>query len=261
VGGGGPPPRPGLRVSGHRPVSATTAPLPSQLARLPEAFWAALDRLPPIVVARGRVLVDGFHRWQAYRREGLAEIPAEDLGNLADAEIVRESISRNASHGQQLSRQDKERLAGRLWQQFAALGNGERTAEIADLLSVSARTVQSWTKDARAAEEREREERAWELWLECWEQSPIADAVGLSQPTISRLIQERKSALMNTAPESRQHFDVWSFGTAKDDDGTGSYFGRMPAQVVENVLWLYTEPGQVVVDPCAGGGTTPDAAE
>lgn len=30
----------------------------------------------------------------------------------------------------------------------------------------------------------------------------------------------------------------------------------MPPQVVENLLWIYTEPGQIVFDPFAGGGTT-----
>jgi hypothetical protein len=30
---------------------------------------------------------------------------------------------------------------------------------------------------------------------------------------------------------------------------------------VANLLWLYTEPGEIVVDPFAGGGTTVDAAK
>ena len=45
-----------------------------------------------------------------------------------------------------------------------------------------------------------------------------------------------------------QHFDVWSFANGGDDS---SYFGRMPPAVVENLLWLYTEPGDIVVDPAA----------
>src|SRR5688500_9707290 len=49
--------------------------------------------------------------------------------------------------GQQLSRQDKQRLAGQLWQTFAHLQNGERVQEIVQLLAVSERSVQAWTKD------------------------------------------------------------------------------------------------------------------
>lgn len=63
---------------------------------------------------------------------------------------------------------------------------------------------------------------------------------------MSRVIQERESAPVNgDPPASRQHFDVWQFGS---DGGGSSYFGKMPPQVVENLLWTYTEPGQVVFE-------------
>src|ERR1019366_8190017 len=68
-----------------------------------ERYRTAIDLLPPIVVARGHVLVDGFHRLQAYRREGRNSISAIDVGNITDAEIFNESIRRNAGHGLQLS--------------------------------------------------------------------------------------------------------------------------------------------------------------
>jgi hypothetical protein len=61
------------------------------------ATATALDKLPPIIIARDGVLVDGYHRWQAHVREGVEQIQAEDLGNLSDAEIMREAITRNAS--------------------------------------------------------------------------------------------------------------------------------------------------------------------
>lgn len=223
-----------------------------------ERYRTAIDLLPPITVARGRVLVDGFHRWQAHRRENRQEIAVEDLGNLTDTEIFNESIRRNATHGHQLSAKDKAHLAGKLWQTLAHLSSAERTAEIASLLAVSERTVQGWTKDARAFEKQAQQDKAWDLWLDCWTQQAVAAAVGMSQPEVSRLIQERSSAQTNTPPASRQHFDIWNFATA---DGESSYYGKMPPQVVENLLWLYTEPGQVVVDPFAGGGTTIDVAK
>src|SRR5260221_6401504 len=104
-----------------------------------ERYRAAIGLLPPIVVARNGILVDGFHRWQAHQREGITEIDAENLGNLSDAEIVRESILRNANHGQQLSMTDKRRLAGILWRDFGTMNPSERVSEIMVLLSVSER--------------------------------------------------------------------------------------------------------------------------
>jgi hypothetical protein len=67
------------------------------------------------------------------------------------------------------------------------------------------------------------------------------------------LVEKRKGSEFNQPSESRQHFDIWQFHKS---DGDSSYFGRMPPQVVENLLWLYTDVGDIVVDPFAGGGTT-----
>jgi DNA modification methylase len=227
-----------------------------------ERYRDAVDQLPPIVVARGGILVDGFHRLQAHKREGRTEIAAEDLGDLTDTEIFNESIRRNASHGHQLSRKDKQNLAGKLWQTLAHLPNAERTAEIAKTLAVSDRAVQGWTKDARKFEKEQQQAQAWDAWLDCKTEHEIADGIGSPRTTIqSWLDEKRKSAEFVNAPESRQHFDVWNFQNAADDAGTDSYFGKMPPQVVENLLWLYTQPGQTVFDPFAGGGTTIDVAK
>jgi ParB-like chromosome segregation protein Spo0J len=133
-----------------------------------ERYRDAIDQLPPIVVARGGVLVDGYHRWQAHTREGVEDIAAEDLGDLTDAEIVRESIKRNASHGQQLSRQDKQRMAGWLWHQLSDQKAADRLQEIVELLAVSRDAVERWTKDARQAEKQAQQDRAWDLHLDCF---------------------------------------------------------------------------------------------
>jgi DNA modification methylase len=58
-------------------------------------------------------------------------------------------------------------------------------------------------------------------------------------------------------PESRQIYDVWDFPRTTRNN---AYFGQMPVQIVENLLWLYTKEGDTVVDPFAGGGTTIDVA-
>lgn len=224
-----------------------------------ERYRASLDLLPPITLARGRVLVDGFHRWQAHRRENIETIEVEDLGDLSDAEIFNESIRRNAKHGQQLSAKDKANLAGKLWQTLAHLPNAERVAYIGELLAVSERSVQSWTKDARSDEKKTQQAKVYDLWLDCLSERDIAERVGITHPTVSDWVEEkRKSAEFFQPPDSRQHFDVWNFAKS---EGESSYFGKMPPQVVENLLWFYTEPDGIVFDPFAGGGTTIDVAK
>ena len=91
-----------------------------------EQYRDVLADLPPIIVARESVLVDGYHRWQAHVREKAKTIRVEHLGNLTDAEIIRESIKRNATHGLQLSREDKQRMAVHLWKALSDLKQSER---------------------------------------------------------------------------------------------------------------------------------------
>jgi hypothetical protein len=228
-----------------------------------ERYRDALESLPPIVIARDGVLVDGYHRWQAHVREGSETIAAEDLGNLTDAEIRRESIQRNASHGQQLSQADKKRLAGALWRDFSDFKPAERVKEIAGLLAVSESVVRDkWTKDARQAEERETRDRAWDLHLNCLSQRQIAEDLGVDQATIKRWLDAYSDTADSASPPaSRQHFDVWQFQNADRESGQQSYFGAVPPQVLENLLWFWTEPGETIVDPFAGSGTTVDVAK
>jgi len=226
-----------------------------------ERYRASIEQLPPIITARGRILVDGFHRWQAHKRENITEIAVEDLGDLSDAEILEESYRRNARHGQQLSRKDKEAAACHLY--FSLGGTeDERYATIADILSLRVSVAKKYAAEARADEQKRKQAKAWDLHLDCWTQQAIADEVGESQRTISNWIEKRElDSEISKAPGATadkpwghvQHFDIWSFARS-DSDST--YFGHMPPEVVENLLWYFTEPGQVVFDPFAGSGTT-----
>lgn len=227
-----------------------------------ERYRDAIENLPPIVVARDGILVDGYHRWQAHVRENLDVIRAENLGNLSESEIIRESIKRNASHGQQLSSADKKKMAGHLWTALAHLPQDERVQDIANLLSVTDKSVRTWTKDARKAEKTAQQDEVWALWLDCKDVRTIAELTGVAKSTVDDWLSEkRKSSEFGQHPTSRQHFDIWQFATSDKDSGAQSYFGALPPQVMENLLWFYTEPGQIVVDLFAGSGTTIDVAK
>ncbi len=226
-------------------------------------YRAAIDQLPPIAIAKGRVLVDGFHRWRAHIAEGKETIQAIDLGDLTDAEIFRESAYRNAKHGLQLSTKDKQSVADRLWRSLVIRDeeSDDRVPFLANILSVTERTIREWTKDARKEEKEEKKQQAWDLWLDCRTEQAIADEVGVAQKTVSNWLSNfGESSEFTKPPASLQHFDDWYF--EKIDQTAGrDIFGRCAGQIVENLLWLYTEPGDIVFDPFAGGGTTIDVAK
>lgn len=227
-----------------------------------ERYRDALDNLPPIVVARDGVLVDGYHRWQAHVREGVEMVEAENLGDLSDAEILRESYKRNATHGEQMSKREKVNAAEHLY--LNAGGNeDERYALIAETLSLKVDVAKKYCAQARQTEKRKQQEQAWDLWLDCVSQVEIAERLGQSQQTVSNWVQKREQdSEICSPPDSRQHFDVWQFATTdREAGGQQSYFGAVPPQVIENLLWFYTEPGHTVVDFFAGSGTTVDVAK
>lgn len=218
-----------------------------------ERYRAAIGLLPPIVIARDGILVDGYHRWQAHIKEGESEIDAVNLGNLSDIEILKESMIRNSHHGLQLSTSDKKKDAARLYTLLSGTP-AERYEEISTLLSITQRTSQEYCKDARKNEVEQQKSQAWDMWLDCYSERQIAEEIGITHETVGNWVAKfTTDSKISQPPDSRQHFDIWQFSKS---NGDSSYFGQMPPQVVENLLWFYTEPGQTVVDPFAGGGTT-----
>jgi len=65
------------------------------------------------------------------------------------------------------------------------------------------------------------------------------------------------------APEFKSKiYDVWSFSERDPRYGQEGYkWGLIAGQIVENLLYYYTEPYDCVLDPMAGGGTTVDVCE
>jgi hypothetical protein len=195
-----------------------------------ERYRDALANLPPIVVARDGVLLDGYHRWQAHLREHAETIRVENLGDMTDAEILRESYRRNAKHGEQMSKRDKIAAAEHLYLNLGGTKD-ERYAEIAAVLSLGLDVAAKYCAAARQTEKTQQQDRAWELWLDCVSQLEIAERLDVPQTTVSDwLTKKERSSEIGSPPESLQHFDVWNFATTdRDGGGQQSYFRRAPA--------------------------------
>lgn len=224
-------------------------------------YRQALDLLPPIKISHESILIDGYHRLLAHQVEGKKEIEAETL-EVSRENILVEAIRLNARHGRQLSSKEKNRHARTLWEQQATGPKDPDTAEwIADLLSITKRSVYTATQSIRKEQKENQKEDAWHMWLACNSQAEIAEALGISQDTVSKWVLQISESFRKSVPDSLQLYDVWSFGGCDERYGVSGYPGRIPGQIVENVLYYYTQPGAIVLDPMAGGGTVIDVCK
>lgn len=217
----------------------------------------SIENLPAIVVDKKNRIIDGYHRLLAYRQENIEEIEAELFDSDDDGLCLLESLKRNSKHGKQLSIAEKKKHARELYKRRIP------EADVIGTLSISVRTLRSYLEDIKEKEEEGRNQRILEMYLACWTVQEIADDVGIDKSNVSREIsklQNGKLAETQQPPEPLQYTNLWSFNNCNPDYGD-KYPGRMPGQIIENLLWYYTEPFDVVIDPMAGSGTTVDVCK
>lgn len=222
-----------------------------------------LSVLPPIEINQNHELIDGWHRWTAHKKAEAGSILAIVTKTKGDGELLELAIARNATHGLQLSQQDKRDMARRI---YGSTSDKERDAvkkRLATVLSVSERTIRDWLsridKDAKEARDR----RIFELWLACWSDQEIANEVGVERSTVTKLSDDfvkigNLAKNHKAAAEHATDFDPPIYNIWKQQEKTnGTYhFGNSEVRWLDNLLYLYTSPFDVVVDPFAGGGST-----
>ena len=224
-----------------------------------------LDVLPPIEVNQHNELIDGWHRWTAHKKAKAEEIKAIVTQTKSEAEFLELTIERNAAHGLQMSQADKQNMARRI---YGATPDKERDAkkkQLAKILSVSERTVREWLSRVDKDSKEARDKRIFDLWLACWTQDEIAAAVGVTKETVSTICQ-KTAELPKSDKSSAEHatdfdvpiYNIWKQQTKSEGSG---HFGNSETRWVDNLLYLYTEPFDIIVDPFAGGGSTIDVCK
>lgn len=242
-----------------------------------------LKVLPPIIVNQRGELIDGWHRWTAHKKAGATEIPATVVNTASDSELLEKAIETNATHGLQLSQSDKQRMARTIYTATPMEHRAEKKKHLSTILSVTLQTVQSWLSRIDKDNKEARDVLACSMWMAGYTMEEIAKAVSMKQQSVSVLLQEyqkfglpvkvgdygdlsgteRIAAMEEAYSQAANHetdfeppiYNVWK--QQKKSDGS-SHFGNSEVRWVDNLLYLYTSPFDVVVDPFAGGGSTID---
>lgn len=218
-----------------------------------------LEVLPPIIINQHNELIDGYHRWTAHKKAKAEEIKVKVVETRSDREVLELAIKANAAHGLQLSRDDKRNMALKLY-------TGDNKHELAKMLSVSVKSISRWVEHIDKAKKEERDRKIREMWMACYTQEEIAETTNTPRQTIADHIKVLpdldkcpKSAKLKATYEDPDWqpplYNIWTFH--KNNNKT-KHFGNTAVEIVDRLLYMFTKPFEIVVDPFGGGGSTID---
>jgi hypothetical protein len=232
-------------------------------ARTVDQYAEDLAVLPPVEVNQYNELIDGWHRWTAHRKAKAERIPVAVTQTTSETHLLELAIRRNAKHGLQLSLEDKKDMARKIYNGTAEREREGKKAALAATLSVSERTIRDWLSRIDKDTKEARDKRIFAAWLACRTQQEIATAEGVSIGYVNEAVSSDPADLPPVNKAAAEHatdFEAPIYNVWKQQDKTpgGKHFGNSEVRWVDNLLYLYTQPFDVVVDPFAGSGSTAD---
>jgi len=207
--------------------------------------------------------------------------------------LLLESAQCNTLHGDRLTSTDKKQVARNIASKDPECCYTETA--LSEKLGVTRQTINLWISDIRARQRINRNSSILKLSRLGWPQGKIAEISGMTQGRIAQIINNANICeINNLLTQGRDmeyisaHFqmdlalawairlqgktdqekfkaldwglrtwDQWNFNDCDDRFGD-DWPGRIPAQLIAHTLYYYTKPGDLVLDPMAGGGVVPD---
>jgi len=243
-----------------------------------------LSVLPPVDVNQHNALIDGWHRWTAHKKNGVEDIAAVVIETGSDAELLELAIEKNAIHGLQMSQADKRDMARKIYTATPIDEQADKKKRLAEILSVTPQTIQNWLSRIDKDNKEQRNATVAGMWMACRTEQEIANAVGLTQRAVGRVVEEfqkfglvlkpgefaeveddaeRKEVIEEAYTARASHetdfdppiYNVWKQQSKSTDV---DHFGNSEPRWVDNLLYVYTSPFDIVLDPFGGGGSTID---
>jgi len=236
-------------------------------------------------------LLDGAHRWNAYKSTGLTEAEAV-IKNLDGTDPLLYA-AKKAIGPKQLAEDEARDTARRAYNKNPAL----TSSDIGKAIGRARRTVDSYIADLRAATQLGIDLKIFRMNSLGIPQDRIAKRLGQTRETIrdhlakmAELPNPPKADLsrgFTVAQVAEKHNwtepMVWSLAIEGREDierfkevGWGlrtwdqwewndcdkrfgdDWPGRIPAQLIAHILYYFSKQNDLILDPMAGGGVTPD---
>lgn len=147
------------------------------------------DVFPPIILEPGtNRLWDGFHRWSAHKQSGRGEVAVEwrELPEKKHPKMFAASFS--VKHGDRIDYEDLCKLAQSVLRSNPDYDQVDGAAD----LGVSKQTMSKWCSDITKEKRLLRAAKAQLLYGDGdrgWSQRRIAEALGITQPTVIDLLK------------------------------------------------------------------------
>ena len=253
----------------------------------------------------------------AHKECGLETIDVEYLdtsefifdGKLDIHAIKRKAARSNFRHGQpQTEKELKKLIRDEYRAKLESLdqkGRAELKKDMAKDYSRSERYIREATSRIDKDLKVELRETAFNMWMRCYSQQEIAEAVGYGKQAVSEFLDFLQSSAFGMGAENGQlsenpelindsenrefdddeqddsnslgvykldkrllikanHMDdkfappIYNVWKQQERSEQVNHFGNSEISFVDNLLYLYTKPFDVVVDPFGGGGSTID---
>ena len=236
-------------------------------------------------------LLDGAHRWSAYKSTGLTGAEAV-IKNLDGTDPLLYA-AKKAIGPRQLTEDEARDTARRAYNKNPAL----TSADIGKAIGRARRTVDSYIADLKAATRLGIDLKIFRMNRLGIPQDRIAKRLGAPQQTISGHLPKMATlpnpvnsdlsrgftvsqvaekhnwtepmvwALALKGREDIERFkelgwglrtwDQWEWNDCDKRFGD-DWPGRIPAQLIAHILYYFTKQNDLILDPMAGGGVTPD---
>lgn len=246
---------------------------------------------PIIVRPKGNYfeIISGERRWKASQIAGLKKIPAI-IKSLGDDQILVESLIENV-HREDLSVGEKIKALEKIrkLQGLEPNGRGLYTT-LSKITGISLNSIAMWYDETNVRkktnadvsstviqETRGLPEKDRIKLLKVADRKEIGgrrirdyvSTIKISpEPIKQKLLRgqiEPERAMRLIEPITTQFepriYNVWNFMECDSRFGRDGYPGRIPGQIVQNVLHYFTKEGDLVVDPMGGSGTTVDVCK
>jgi len=208
-------------------------------------------------------LLDGKHRWLAYRKRHENEDPEIKVlvyPVTTPHEQLRLAAKLNSDHGWQLTEDDKEATAKALY------AYGATYDDIAATLSVGKVKVSQWLARTVKEQKDRRNKKIFDMWMACYTHKEISETVDITEEAVRQQISQiefSETKLGKSKFVTANHltdftpptYNIWK---QQEKTAGSSHYGNSEVRWVDNLLYLYTDPFDVVIDPFAGGGSTID---